>query len=86
MQPLNRKIDMLQLLFSPKLWITVCGIIVGWIQLALSNPALILTSGLGSTIAITLLLGFCTVIGQAAGKFLIKTFSDKWEGYFRKKK
>lgn len=86
MQPLNRKIDMLQLLFSPKLWITVCGVIVGWIQLALNNPMILITSGFGATIAITILLGFCTVLGQAAGKFVIRTFSSKWEGYFKKKK
>lgn len=77
---------MLQLLFSPKLWITVCGVIVGWIELAWNNPMILITSGFGTTAVITLSLGFLTVIGQAVGKFVIKTFSDKWEGYFRKKK
>lgn len=62
------------------------GFIGGMINLALTEPLLVLTSGLLGSGLVSLILAVLTIVGQGIGKIIMKEIDAKWKKYKLRKR
>jgi hypothetical protein len=87
-KPLNQYTKMMQLfaLYPFKWWVVGIGVTGGWINLAYTDPLMVLASGVMGSWAISIFLAIGTIIGQGIGKILLKEIAIIWNKHKQRKK